>query len=243
MESNQLGPLSDLCLASRANQRFQTLGMDSPQYCRDSRHYAACQDKITYEFNSRGFRDQEWPEDLASAIWCVGDSYTVGIGQPLQDIWCQQLSQLLKQRTINISMDGASNAWISRRAAQILREIAPGIMILHWSFLHRREDPRADVSDELRRIWHQRDSDDLAEFQRCVCAVENANQHTVIIHSTIPGFSPNPVIRQAFLRRLVGRRALPDLQQLDYGRDGYHYGPATVRHLINHVSNTLPLQL
>lgn len=241
MEFKQLGSLTDLYLTSRANQRFQTLGMDSPRYCRDIAHYNACRDNITYEFNSRGFRDQEWPQDLASAVWCVGDSYTVGIGQPIQDIWCQQLEQDLQRRTINISMDGASNAWISRRASQILRTVGPDIMILHWSFLHRREDPCTDVSDELRRIWHQRDSDDLAEFERCVIEVENAKQHTLLLHSTIPNFSANPVIRQAFLRRLVGKRALPDLQQLDFGRDGYHYGRATVQQLINHISCNLYL--
>ena len=234
-----MGPLEDLYLTSRAGVTVSNTGMDSPGHCRDIAHYSAYPHDISYQYNSRGFRDEEWPRDLEQAVWCVGDSYTVGIGQAFAEIWCRQLMLAMHCRTINISMDGASNAWISRRAAQILREVQPRTLILHWSFLHRREDSRTDLSDELRRIWHERQSDDLAEFERCVESVEAANLGSQVIHSTIPNFSPNPVIRQVFLRRRVGRRALPDLAQLDHGRDGYHYGAHTVRRLVDNIMATL----
>lgn len=234
--------LQDLCLPSRANQVLTALGMDSEKYCRDRNHFHACRDQIDYKFNSRGFRDQEWPHDVDSAIWCVGDSYTVGIGQPFAAIWPQQLATITGKRTINISMDGASNAWIARRAQQILHTIQPAVMILHWSFLHRREDADADLTDELRRVWHSKIDDDLDEFQRCVSLVEQARGHSLVLHSTIPLFSPNAVVRQVFLRRCVGDRALPELVMQDHGRDGYHYGPKTTQQLVNNVLAKINMQ-
>ena len=239
MESRDLGPLADLCLQSRAGVCINNTGMDSLQFCRDRAHYRACRSDISYQFNSRGFRDHEWLGDLSTAIWCLGDSFTVGIGQPFAEIWPQQLTQTLDQRTINVSMDGASNAWIARRAQQILTEIQPRIMILHWSFLHRREDSDTHSSDEDRRIWHVRDSDDIVEFQRCIDQVEKARGNSLLLHSTIPGFSPNLVVRQVMLRRCVGRRAMPDLEFADHGRDGYHYGPRSTGRLVNYLASSI----
>jgi hypothetical protein len=235
MESSEMGPLEDLYLASRAGITLTNTGIDSLQFCRDREHYLAHPGNIVYQFNDRGFRDHAWPQDLSGCIWCIGDSYTVGVGQPFADIWPQQLAQKIKRRTINVSMDGASNAWIARKARSILQEVEPCILILHWSFLHRREHPDADLTDELRRIWHSRTDDDLAEFQQCVDSVEQHRGNTWVIHSAIPLFSPNPVIRGVFLRRCVGDRALPEMIQKDYARDGMHYGTQTARQLVDNI--------
>lgn len=236
-----MGTIADLCLTSRAGTTVTNTGMDCLRYCRDRQHYLSYPHEISYQFNSRGFRDHEWPQDLVNCIWCIGDSYTVGIGQPFSEIWPQQLCSLTGQRTVNISMDGASNAWIARRAAQILDNIRPRIMILHWSFLHRREDKRTDITDEHRRIWHVRDDDDIDEFQRCIDLVESANRMSLLIHSTIPAFSPNRVVQQALLRRCVGRRAMPYLDIVDHGRDGFHYGAHSTRRLVNYLSSAIQL--
>ncbi len=128
--------------------------MDSPEYCLDSQHFAQYPFEINYKYNSRGFRDVEWPdslEDLKSSIWCLGDSFTVGIGQPFEHTWPQTLQRATSRRTINVSMDGASNHWISRRARQILAEVKPKTMILMWSYAFRSEDPNPNLNDEDRR--------------------------------------------------------------------------------------------
>jgi len=48
-------------------------------------------------------------------------------------------------------MDGASNDWISRRGGQIISAVAPRLMIVQWSYLHRRE--LASTSETQRRLW------------------------------------------------------------------------------------------
>ena len=134
--------LPEFILTSRQNQIWFESGMDSLNDCLDKKHFKSYPYPIEYRYNSRGYRDAKWPEDvseLENAIWCFGDSFTVGIGSPLEHTWAHLLQQHTKKRVINISMDGASNNWISRKAVEVLRLIKPKIIILHWSYTHRRE--------------------------------------------------------------------------------------------------------
>jgi hypothetical protein len=47
-------------------------------------------------------------------------------------------------------MDGASNNWISRKTIDILQKINPYYIVIHWSYLHRRE---LDVSNVYNQKW------------------------------------------------------------------------------------------
>ena len=184
--------LPDFILPTRANLIEDFSGIDSQTHCLDKDHFDQYPHKIEYRYNSRGYRDAEWPDDLdslQSAIWCIGDSFTVGIGQPIEHTWPQVLSVMSKRRTINISMDGASNDWIARKALQIANDIKPHDMVIMWSYLHRREIPDASLSDENRRSHHdwQRTAtvaDDFANFAACKRLIGQARGQ--IIHTIIP---------------------------------------------------------
>ena len=142
--------LADLILHSRVNQTWNFSGMDSPEECMNKLHFARYPHKVIYNYNSRGFRDREWPDNLQDAIWCIGDSFTVGLGAPIEHTWPYLLEQRTGQRTINVSMDGAANDWISRRTVDIIKEIDPKKIIVHWSYLQRRE---ADDATALEQKW------------------------------------------------------------------------------------------
>lgn len=134
--------LPDLVISNRCNQRFDYVGLDSLAFCRNKKHFLNYNYEISYVFNSRGFRDHDWPDsidELKQAVWCIGDSCTVGIGQPWQHTWTQVLSTKVQQRIINVSLEGASNDWISRRAKDIMTRIGPSHMIVMWSHIERRE--------------------------------------------------------------------------------------------------------
>ena len=122
--------LTDICLPELANQRYQTTGLDSYEHCIDKQFFLSFPYQVSYCYNSRGFRDREWPEDLSEAVWCVGDSFTVGLGLPFELTWPQLLYRNLDQLVITIAMDGASNQWISRRALDIKRAVKPKNMII-----------------------------------------------------------------------------------------------------------------
>jgi len=182
--------LPDFILPSRANQHWLYSGQDHPDHCHDKRHFNAYPGSIEYVYNSRGFRDSEWPADLSNVVWCLGDSFTVGVGSPITHTWPYLLGQALNQHCINVSMDGASNEWMARRAVQILKTLSPKTLILHWSYIERREHPNADLNDEQRRLSHCPDEIDimecLANFQQCLNLVEKHKEHTRVVHSLIP---------------------------------------------------------
>lgn len=148
--------LPDLILPSRVDQCWSELGLDSLSYCLDKTHFASYPHPVEYNYNSRGFRDAEWPNDLLglkNAIWVFGDSFTVGVGSPISHTWPYAVAKELNKRVINVSMDGASNEWIARRAVDVYRAVQPSNMIIMWSYFHRRESTDTTKSDESRRLW------------------------------------------------------------------------------------------
>lgn len=184
--------LPDLVLSTRANQHWQFSGMDSLENCIDKKHFKSYPYAVDYDYNSRGFRDSEWPEDidqLTHAIWCVGDSFTEGLGSPAEHAWPFLLQNQTNMKTINVSMDGASNDWISRRSCDIINTIRPKKLIIHWSYTHRREDT---IENGQQIIWSEfynsvkditwPDCDNLKDFDQLPerIQVEIINQHNWI---------------------------------------------------------------
>lgn len=146
--------LPDLVLKTTQNLVTDYLDPDTQQHCADQTHFDQYPYKIRYCYNSRGFRDQEWPENLSSAVWCFGDSFTVGIGSPREHTWPWLLQQRLNQRTVNISMHGASNNWMARRAVEIIKTVSPRRCVFHWSYLHRREKDEKTARNELWNTFY-----------------------------------------------------------------------------------------
>lgn len=146
--------LPDLQLPSRVNQCWIYSGIDSPRLCMNKKHFESYPHSVEYVYNSRGFRDQEWPstlDELKNSVWCVGDSFTVGIGAPAAHAWPARLKQIIHRSVINVSMDGASNNWIARITKKIIAEIDPEHIVIMWSFVSRRESDDLTLDDEQRR--------------------------------------------------------------------------------------------
>jgi hypothetical protein len=147
--------LPDFVLPTRVNQCLGADSADSFENCLDKNHFKQYPYEVIYQYNDRGFRDQAWPEtmhELKKAIWCVGDSFTVGVGSPPSHTWPWLLQKNTGKRTINVSLDGASNNWIARKTLRILQEVNPQHIVIHWSYLHRRE---LTVIDAQNRVWNQ----------------------------------------------------------------------------------------
>lgn len=167
--------------------------MDHPDQCFDRKHWHSYQYQISYDYNSRGFRDSEWPSDLdqlQNSIWCIGDSFTVGLGSPIQHTWPARLSALTGRKTINVSMDGASNSWIARQAACIIENIRPESVIVMWSFSHRREINDPNLTDEQRRsiCLDCSQHDNWQHFLSCVKLIKNLMPQAIQL--AIPHFHP-----------------------------------------------------
>jgi hypothetical protein len=171
--------LPDFILPSRANARWEYSGIDSIDRCLNKKHFKNYPYKVEYVYNSRGFRDSEWPEsteELKNALWCIGDSFTVGIGTPLEHTWPYLLQQKTGRRCINISLDGASNDWIARKTQSIINEISPSNIVIMWSYFHRRENKDTSLTDEKRRLPGRPDTlyQDLQNYKMCINLVQQA---------------------------------------------------------------------
>jgi hypothetical protein len=184
--------LPNFMLETRKNQYWTESGMDTIDQCLDKMHYKKYPHQIAYNYNLRGFRDQEWPEsldDLQNSVWCIGDSFTVGIGSPLAHTWVNILQSRLNQRCVNVSMDGASNKWIARKAIEILDAVNPKLMVIQWSYFQRDELPDTLLPDEERRLEANL-TDSINQLKidsvKLINQVELNKKQCKVIHSFIP---------------------------------------------------------
>jgi hypothetical protein len=197
--------LPDFILTSRRNKIWKESGIDSLEWCLDKIHFKSYPHSIEYRYNSRGFRDDEWPntlEELKNCIWCFGDSFTVGLGSPITHTWVNLLSRRLNVRCINVSMDGASNAWISRKVQKVLQIVKPKTVIVHWSYVWRGENTDTSLSDESRRMEFAYKLDLEAQYKNLLDAiskVEWSANDAQIIHSFIPNYNEDSLLE---LKRL-----------------------------------------
>lgn len=221
-------------------------GMDSLEHCADPERYKNYQFPVKYQYNSRGFRDQEWPKlndrnVLRDAIWCLGDSFTEGLGSAASHTWPVLLQKATGLRVINVSLDGASNQWIARKARYINDHLAPRHLIVMWSYLHRRELDNDDASDEDRRIWtaHTTVDQDMELHKSLVHAIDQ--QLDNVIHSWIPMFAPDQDTGKKLIDDLRCRRSIGEVPYLDLARDGHHFDRNTARWVVEQVKSLLGL--
>jgi hypothetical protein len=220
--------LPDFILSSRVNQEWEYSGIDSAEYCMDKKHFDSYPYQVNYKYNSRGFRDEEWPTDineLKQAVWCVGDSFTVGIGSPVEHTWVYQVGRQLNKKTINVSMDGASNEWIARKVLQIQETISPDLIIIQWSYTHRREHEYILLSDEDRRIYNCKE-ESQQDIDNTICCIKTVAEKSTsnIIHSFIPHFAYATDKLQLLSKiKNLPILSIPEIVSLDTARDGHHY--------------------
>ncbi len=83
--------------------------------------------KITYKFNSDGFRSEEFKENSIAFLGC---SITFGIGLPIEDIYPSLVADKLQMPMANLSVPGSSNDTAFRMAEYWLPRLKPSILIL-----------------------------------------------------------------------------------------------------------------
>lgn len=231
--------LPNLKLTSYANQHLRYSGRDRLSDCVNKEHFLNYPYAVRYQYNSRGYRGSEWPSDLSNSCWCVGDSFTSGVGAPLEHTWHYILSDKLKINTINVSMDGASNEWITRKVLDIL-EIQPKNIIIQWSYTHRREDSDSNLPDEKRKIHsiNVTDEEDIEHTIQLIKLVEANKQKTNIIHTFVPECVP--VIQKESFKQLLNQLNINVVyfDQIDYARDYHHYDIKTSTSLVENLINS-----
>lgn len=191
---------------------MKATGMDTLELCIDQEYFKSYSKQISYRYNSKGFRDDEWPEDLTDVVWCVGDSFTVGIGQPFEETWPQLLQKKLGKRCLNIGEDGCSNDTMSMRIQEICKLHNPKLIVVMWSYLARRRINGNNVHHDKKDFGVYAD---LSNFSKNFQTV-NGLQTDIV----------NLIIPFAFEDMDVLKTKYPNLDcfaQLDYARNYHHF--------------------
>ena len=236
--------LPDLCLYRRQNQTWKYSGIDSREHCVDLEHFLNYPWPIDYRYNSRGFRDDEWPLDqaeLQDAIWCLGDSFTVGIGVPLEHTWFKILQRKTNRRCINVSLDGGSNDWMARRGVEILKNIRPRHMVIHWSYVERREKSQGQHDEDRRdqQVKYE-EAENVKNMQHNIDLIEQNAGTTTVVHSTIPRFSEyNSTQNLVFRHHVDSTRVIDYFDVIDWARDHHHYDRITAEHFVEQILKIL----
>jgi hypothetical protein len=193
-------------------------GMDTLELCLDKDHYQSYPKDISYRYNSRGFRDHEWPEDLSDVIWCVGDSFTVGIGQPFEETWPYLLGERLGKTCLNIGEDRCANDTMALRIQEICKLHSPKLVVVMWSYLSRRRVNNKNVHHDKKHFGNKAD---IENFTKNYTYVNNLP--TTIIHSTIPGAFMGDQGTEYIMEKIMGINQSKQVEQLDWARDHHHF--------------------
>ena len=187
-------------------------GMDTLEKCLDKDHYLSYTKDISYRYNSRGFRDHEWPEDLSDVVWCVGDSFTVGIGQPFEETWPQVLGNKTGKRCINLGEDACSNDTMSLRSQEICKLYNPKLIVVMWSYFQRRRINNKNVHHDKTHFGNKEDMENFAKNFKIVNELP-----TNIINLLVPlAFNDVKSLKEKYKNTILTRN-------IDYARDHHHF--------------------
>ena len=222
-----------LIVPKKINWRSDYSGMDSLELCNDRQHFLNYKKKITYEYNSKGFRDHEWPTELNDLIWCVGDSFTVGIGQPFAETWPQLLEKKIGRRCINLGEDGCSNDTISLRVEKIYDLYKPKLIIVMWIYLHRRRIDNENVHSDKKDFGPKKDLENLNKNYQKISKLKTKIIQTIIPNILLDSqFNKKGIVNYLY-NKFSNKFKILNFPQLDYARDYHHFDIKTSKHLVD----------
>lgn len=105
--------------------------------------------KITYKFNSLGFRCDEFTDEPSAMF--LGCSNTIGVGLPLEDTWAQIVSKSLNLKCVNLGIGASSPDTAFRLCLGYIDKIKPKII-----FYNQPPENRMEVinADKLENCTH-----------------------------------------------------------------------------------------
>ena len=128
-----------------ANKTVKWLTMDTEELYKKNlinnydklKKYDWIDKEFTYTFNSLGFRCDEFSND--PSILFLGDSHTVGIGLPLENVWATIVAKKLNLKSINLGQGGGSSNTLFRLGSYWIPKILPKIVVYHEPNMWRLE--------------------------------------------------------------------------------------------------------
>jgi hypothetical protein len=228
------------------NYKGKYFGIDSPSHNEHNKHFKNYPLDFDYTFNSQGFRGDEWPDDLSDCVFCFGDSFTLGVGQPYNQTWPFMLSEQIDKKCLNVGIDGCSNDRMSLLVDKLRQQMTDPTIVIMWSFLHRRMVNGQDV----QYAYHDKTNGLIADIENFEKNFSKVNQNKNVINLIIPNCLVEQQHDQNILKNvLLKRKVLAEpliqdiffVKQRDNARDDFHFGPLTSADISGHVKNKISI--
>ena len=224
--------VDQLKVGGYVNYSSSTLGLDSIDQCLDKSYFKKYPYTISYQFNEIGFRDIPISGYLKNSIIVIGDSFTVGLGLPLELTYPKQLEKIVNNQVLNFGLNGASNDWICRKLHTILQYFNPAAIIVHYTFTHRRELDKQDWFDDERTLCPKDRVNEIADCENWLqnhSKIKDLTKNIPTIYSSIPNWHHNANYDNVI--------KIPKM--LDFARDKFHYGEKTCSAFADELSKLL----
>lgn len=218
-----------LTFTHKINKTSFTCGLDDPFKAKDFKHFITYPYPVNYIYNSRGFRDVEWPDSFDNTIWCIGDSFTTGIGSPVAHTWPFILQHTTGKRCINLGIEGAANKLISNVANQVLTNFKPDYVVVMWSYFHRR------YADPWKFLYYEEQSvraDDCNDFLFNYHFINNLSNNIF-----------NILIPRETIELPLDFQLLRNYPVLDLARDSHHFDYLTSEYIVAKIVEYFKLPL
>jgi len=137
-----------------ANYSDKYSGMDCLEKCTDKEWFKnyPIQD-FDYKFNSWGFRGPEYNQYISKPVnICLGDSFTVNVGGPIEHSWPSLLQEKFDIPCLNLGMDGAGNDSIRLVYDRACKLFDVQKTFVVYSFFHRRLENGRFMSEPHEHI-------------------------------------------------------------------------------------------
>jgi len=129
-----------------ANQEIEWLPMDTKELFQKNlktkkdllEKYNWIDRKFTYQFNSKGFRCDEFEENQNCVIF-LGCSFTMGIGLPIEKVWTSLVAKKLKLKCYNLGVGGGSCDTAFRLGYYYIPKLKPKLVVFLRPDLDRLE--------------------------------------------------------------------------------------------------------
>ena len=235
---------------TRRNRIYKYFGLDDPRTTKNKDTFNDYEGpEIYYDFNSRGFRDEEWPVDIEeakNAIWIVGDSHTFGMGLPVEHTIRLLLQEQMNMKVFDVSIDATLPPHRSRIAKRIITELEPKYLVMQWGYIWRYKRKYRTLAQEVRnKIFEKQEEHIVPDFLKIFDRVNNVETNTKIVHTFLPGFAGfNGVLEKKTFEEIPQfhnpkQPALFEAKLLDKSRDDWHMGYETHKWYTNIIEELL----
>lgn len=222
---------------------------DSPDKIRNGNPYT--EDQISYKWNSHGFRCNDFVEGSRN-ILCLGDSFTVGLGLPVEDTWPMQVGKLYdpEVEVYNLGLCAGSYDYALRAIHKTVDVLKPEAIFILTPLVSNREVPlkKRMITFKPSAITEDNASIPLAPLTQLlmdptfIAYNKNRNEHLIreicksrnisLAIVRLENFSIdefNSVSATEFLKfsmttQRVETHCIGSEFNLPFARDGFHFG-------------------